>query len=93
MGRNGTRYGLKRVQAFVKKSCHTYVILMSVPCRYDLDMIACVNNEVEVFIRKLWKQMKVLVHTELVYMELYGNLFTKHGLHMNIKGKGMAGKK
>ena len=56
-------------------------------------MIACVNNEVEVFIRKLWKQMKVLVHTELVYMELYGNLFTKHGLHMNIKGKGMAGKK
>jgi len=93
VGRNETRYGLKHVQAFVKKSCHTCVILMSVPRRYDLDMIECVNNEVKVFIRKLWKQMKVFVHTELVYMEPYGNLFTEHGLHMNTKGKGMAGKK
>lgn len=93
MGRNETRYGLKLVQAFVKKSCHSYVILMSVPRRYDLDMTACVNNEVKIFIRKLWKQIKVFVQTELVYMELYGNLFTKHGLHVNTKGKGMAGKK
>lgn len=52
MGRNETKYVLKHVQAFVKKSCHTYVILMSVPHRYDLEMIACVNNEVKVFIRK-----------------------------------------
>jgi hypothetical protein len=39
--------------------------------------------------------MKVFVCSELVYMELhvYGNLFTKHGLHMNTKGKGMSGKK
>jgi hypothetical protein len=66
---------------------------MSVPQRYDLDMIACVNNEMKVFIRKLWKQMKVFVHTELVHMELYGNLFTKNGLHMNTKRKGKAGKK
>jgi len=58
VGRNETRYGLKRVQAVVKKSCHKYVILMSVPRRYDLDMSACVNNEVKVFIRKLWKQME-----------------------------------
>jgi hypothetical protein len=61
---------LKRVQAFVKKSCHTYVVLMSVPHRYDMDVIACVNNEVKVFISKVWKQMKVFVRTELVYMEL-----------------------
>jgi len=40
------RYGVKHVQAFVKKSCHTYVTLMIVPCRYDLDMISCVNKEV-----------------------------------------------
>jgi hypothetical protein len=93
VGRNKTSCGLKHVQAFVKKSCHTCVILLSVPCRYDLDMIACVNNEVKVFVRKLWKEMKVVVHTELVYMGLYGNLFTKHGLHMNTKRKGMAGKK
>jgi hypothetical protein len=37
--------------------------------------------------------MKVFVHAELVYMELYGKLFTKHALHMNTKGKGMAWKK
>jgi len=90
-----TRQGmaLNLYKPFVKKSCHSCVILMSVPCRYDLDMTACVNNEVKVFIRKLWKQIKVFVHTELIYMELYGNLFTKHGLHVNTKGKGMAGKK
>lgn len=93
MGRNKTNYGLKHVQAFVKKSCHTCVILLSVACRYDLDMIACVKNEVKVFIRKLWKEMEVFVRTEQVYTGLYGNLFTKHGLHMNTKGKGMAGKK
>jgi hypothetical protein len=58
-------------------------------------MIACVNNKVKVFIRKLWKQMKVFVHTELVYMELYGNLFNQACAAHEYKGerKGMAGKK
>jgi hypothetical protein len=48
---------------------------------------------VEVFNRKLRKQMKVFENTTLIKLDSNRDLFTKHGLHMNNKGKELAAKK
>jgi hypothetical protein len=61
--------------------------------RYDLDVISCVNKEVEVFNKKLSKQMKIFDNATLVKVHPDTDLFTKHGLHMNKKGKEQAAKK
>jgi len=37
--------------------------------------------------------MKVSEHIQLVNVDLYGDLFTKHGVHMNKRGWEMAEKK
>jgi len=41
VGRNETKDGLKNIQAFVKKSSRTNVIVMSIAHRYDLDTNSC----------------------------------------------------
>jgi hypothetical protein len=48
---------------------------------------------VEVFNRKLGKQMKIVENVTPLKVDSDRNLFTKHGLHMNKKGKEQAAKK
>jgi hypothetical protein len=48
---------------------------------------------VEVFNRKLRKQMKVFENTALIKLDSNRDLFTKHGLHLDSKGKELAAKK
>jgi len=60
---------------------------MGVPCRYDLDPKLCVKDEVKVYNRKLKKHLKVFDNTCVREVNFNRDLFTKHGLHMNQKGK------
>ena len=60
---------------------------MYVPHRYDLDKTSCVNKEVEAYSRKLRKLMEALDNTVVVNVDLDRSFFTKHGQHMNAKGK------
>jgi len=90
---NETRNGLNHMQTFVRKNSPTNVILMSVPHVCDLEMNPCVNNEGKAFNRKLLKQMKIFENTVLIKVNPDGDLFTKHGLCMTTKGKGLAAKK
>jgi len=46
VGRNETKKGLHQMKNFVSNHNQINVIVMSVPCRYDLDPKSCVNNEV-----------------------------------------------
>jgi hypothetical protein len=66
---------------------------MCVPHRFDLQENSCVNNEIEVFNRRLSKMMKIFDHTVLQQTDSSRELFTKHGLHMNKKGKKQAAEK
>ena len=66
---------------------------MSVPHICDVEMNPCVNSEGKALNRKLLKQMKSFENTILVKVDPDGDLFTKHGLHMTTKGKGLAAKK
>jgi hypothetical protein len=66
---------------------------MDVPHRYDIEPIAYENKEVEKFNRRIEKHMKVFENTEVILVELDRRDFTKHGQHMNAKGKELLAKK
>ena len=57
VGRNETKKGLHHMKNSVSNRNQTNVIVMSVPCRYDLDLKSCVNDEVKVYNRKLKKNI------------------------------------
>jgi hypothetical protein len=82
-----TEKGLHQINNFVENHKQTNVIVMSVPCRYDLEPISCVNDEVKVYNRKLKKHLKVLDNTCVIEVDSNRDPFTRHGLHMNSKGK------
>jgi hypothetical protein len=60
---------------------------MDVPHRYDLELNSCVNKEVEKYNRRIQKHMKFLENTEVIKVDLDRRGFTRHGQHMNAKGK------
>jgi len=60
---------------------------MSVPRRHDLESNSCVNDEVKVYNGKLKKHLKVFDNTCVLEVDTDRDLFTRHGLHMNLKGK------
>jgi len=87
VGRNETEIGLHQIRNFVENHKQTNVIVLSVPCRHDLESNSCVNDEVKVYNRKLKKHLKVFDNTCVLEVDTDRDLFTRHGLHMNSKGK------
>jgi len=87
VGRNKSEKGLCQIRNFVENLNHNNVIVMSVPYRHDLAPNSCVNHEVKVYNRELKKHLKVLENVCVLEMDTERDLFTKHGLHMNLKGK------
>ena len=61
VGKNEMGKGLHQIKNFVTNHTQTNVIVMSVPCRYDLDRKSCVNDEVKVYNRKLQKHLVIHV--------------------------------
>ena len=61
--------------------------MMSVPYRHDLDLKSCVNGEVKVYNRKLEKYLKICENARIIAVDSHRELFTRHGLHMNTRGK------
>jgi hypothetical protein len=55
VGKNLTKNEIKCIQNFVKTNSHTNIILVDVQHRHDLDKISCINREVDICNRKLWK--------------------------------------
>ena len=87
VGRNETTKGLQQIRHFVDSHKQTNVIVMSVPHRHDLEPNSCVNEEVIAYNRKLKKQLKIFDNTCIIEVDTDRDLFTRHGLHMNPKGK------
>jgi hypothetical protein len=57
--KNETRKGLSSICNFVKIYSNTNILVMNLPSRYDLKSFSCVNQEVNIFNRKLGKVMKI----------------------------------
>jgi hypothetical protein len=67
--------------------------VISAPQRYDLSQTSCVNQEVKVFNRKLCKYLKAYKNTLIVEVDSNRDYYTRHGLHLNRKGKELIAKK
>jgi RNase H-fold protein (predicted Holliday junction resolvase) len=87
VGKNESAKGLHQLKNFVEQNNQTNFIVIGVPHRYDLDLKSCVNEEVKVYNRKLKKCLKTCEHTVILEIDSNRDIFTKHGLHLNSKGK------
>jgi len=84
---NESEKGLRQIRNLVENVKHTNIIVMSVPYRHDLAPNSCVNHEVKVYNRKVKKHLKLHDNTCVLEVDAERDLFTRHGLHMNLKGK------
>ena len=92
---SGTRYvakkeakdGLRILLEFVKRTVNTNVIVTCVPRCFELQLLSCVNKEVESFNRKLQKAMKTFSHMHVCSMSTNRDHFTSYGLYLNSQGK------
>jgi hypothetical protein len=92
IGKNESPKGLSHISNFVKNRGCTNTVIMNAPHRHDLDTTSCINNEVKVFNRKLFKRMKIYDYTKVTETNLSIERFTKHELHMNRLGKELISK-
>jgi hypothetical protein len=60
---------------------------MEVPHRYDLERKSCVNKEITVFNSKLKNLDERISNLRVIDVTTDREMFTRHGLHMNQKGK------
>jgi lysophospholipase L1-like esterase len=84
---NNAKEGLRNIINFVKRNSHTNIIVMEVLHRHDLVDWSCVNKEVRLFNRHLAKRLKLYKHVSISSVNLDMQHFTRHGLHMNNRGK------
>jgi hypothetical protein len=87
VSRNESDKGLIQIRNFVNNNAHTNIIVMNLPYRFDLEPTSCVNHETRVFNRKLGKQVKACNHVRALEMNFERDHYTRHGLHLNTKGK------
>jgi hypothetical protein len=86
-GRNEANQALKQIKNFVQSHSKTNIVALSAPCRYDLVQTSCVNEVVKVFNQKLGKHLKVFSNAHYVEVDSNRDFYTRHGLHLNLKGK------
>jgi hypothetical protein len=87
INRNESMKGLKHLNDFVNQRKNTNVMIVTSPHRHDLPTTVCINNEVQLFNRKLHKIMKNKDNVRLLEHETNREDFTQHGLHLNATGK------
>jgi lysophospholipase L1-like esterase len=60
INKNESATGLRYMRNFVANRKHTNILLMTAPYRHDLPSHSCINKEVQMFNRKLYKMMKMM---------------------------------
>jgi hypothetical protein len=87
INKNESKIGLRNIRKFALQNKHTNVITLSPPHRHDLQDSSCINNEIQVYNRRLHKIMKDMNHVTVIDTYYTREDFTRHGLHMNSAGK------
>jgi hypothetical protein len=83
VAKNETMNGLKYLRKFINRKKNTNFILITVPHRYDLMDLSCVNEEVKTYNRKMRKIMKLEGHVKILDIRSDRSCYTRHGLHLN----------
>jgi lysophospholipase L1-like esterase len=87
IGKNESNVGLRHLKNFVAATQHTNIFIVTVPHRHDLQASSCVNQEIQVFNRKMQKMMKVNSNVSVIDVNLSRSEFTRHGMHLNASGR------
>ena len=87
VSKNKTSLGLKRLTNFIYHKSNTNILALAAPHRHNLQESSCINNEVQVFNRKLHKNFKASDNWTILDVNLHGNDVTQHGPHLNTVGK------
>jgi hypothetical protein len=85
--KNESRKGFHSLKAFIQRTDNTNVILLRAPLRYHLSPESCVTIEVKRFNKRLQHLANNFDHVHLLNVSTEGIHRTKHGLHLNNKGK------
>jgi len=88
VNRNKKSLGLKHLKNFINDRSNTNILALAAPHRHDLQETSCINNEVQVFNKKLYKIFKKRDNVKMLDISLHRNNFTQRGLHLNAIGKG-----
>jgi len=75
--------GLKYLNEFVNQRNNTNVMIVTAPHRHDLLLTSYINNEAQIFNRKLHKIMKNKDKVRILDHETTREYFTEQGLHLN----------
>jgi hypothetical protein len=87
ISRNESTKGLSQIRNSVRINKNTNIMVMNLPNRQDLHATSRVNQEIKVFNRKLGKYMKSFDHASSVEVKFDREQYTRHGFHLNKKGK------
>ena len=85
--RSQTINAVVNMARFVQKYNNTNIIIVNIPHRHDLDRTSVINSEIQAFNRQILKVAKAYSHVTIVEMDLDRKLFTRHGMHLNKRGK------
>jgi len=87
ISKNNMREAITNVFELVKESKEANIILINAPHRHDLIPELCVKKEVSKYNRFLEKLAKLYNKVSYFEADLDRSHFTRHGMHMNAKGK------
>ena len=72
---------------FIQLFNNSKIIIMSIPYRHDLEE----NARINLAIKKLNKKLKDITqrfrHVIIIYSDINRTYFTRHGMHLNNRGK------
>ena len=76
-----------KMARFVQKYNNTNIIIANIPLRYDLEKSSVINSEILAFNKQLIKIEKAYSHVNILETNFDRKLFTRHGMHLNKRGK------
>jgi hypothetical protein len=78
---------LTSIVKFLDALQHTNVILTEIPVRYDIGASSWINEQIKQYNRKLGKVTKSYKQAKLIRITTNRDHYTRHGLHLNNRGK------
>jgi hypothetical protein len=87
ISRNEAKKGLTALKEFIKRASNRSVILLGIPPRYDLPATSCIHTEVQLFNKRIRCLSLTYSHVKFVNTLTKRVHHTRHGLHLNTKGK------
>jgi len=85
--KNAHRGNLTSLEKFLDGTQNTNIILTEVPMRNDIGVGSPINEQITNYNKKLHKVTKRFKQVDLTRVTTKREHFTKHGLHLNKKGK------